>query len=220
MAPGIGKTSRPSTQGIQPQPNVSEAAKPGQVQGPGPTQTPKGGPTVSTDQYGSARGPGANPTAGPSLQVPDKLNRSSQSGAAEDRAVTLPEDTIKAADQKVVDRTTKQIEDLVKKGDDKSLKNAVDKLFDLKEPELAATLQRLHESGALKDLIKGSNDDNNARLQNTVNGHGSADSKKILAGDERVAMREIAEGFGIIDLLKKEKSDPNKDPTGGWLGGR
>jgi hypothetical protein len=217
MAPGIGPTRRPTTTSIPSQTNVSGASGPGVAQAPGQAQAPKGGPSVSTDQYGSAKGPGANPTAGPSLQVPDKLNRSSQR-APVDSDVHLPADSIKAANQKIVDQTSKEVSELVKKGDPQSQKAAVDKLFMLKEPELAATLQKLKDSGDLKKLYNDSGKDNQARLLNTVLGHGSEESKKTF-GDgikmTRQEMLDMARNFGGLAKAMEEqnKSSP---PAQDW----
>jgi hypothetical protein len=83
---GLGKPARPSLQNIQPQPNVSEAAKPSQVQGPDPAQASKGGRAISTDQYGAAKDAGGGARPGSSLQAPDTLRRTPRNDRVEEQA--------------------------------------------------------------------------------------------------------------------------------------
>jgi hypothetical protein len=224
---GIAPVSgRPSSTSIQANPGVSETARSAPAQGAAPAQEARGTPAASGDQYSTARAPGAGSGASSSTDVPDTLRRGGSgrestenaSSFGTQNALTMPADTIKAANQKVVDEATSKVQDLVKKGDPASLKAAVDKLFTLKEPELAGTLQKLKDSGDLKKLYNESSDGNKARLSNTVMGHGSEESKKTFGDGIKKTRQEIldeARNFGGL-AKKMEEQNKNSPPTQEW----
>jgi hypothetical protein len=104
MGGGIGKVGRQSP-GVSANQGTSAATQTKPAQTTVTAQEAKGGPAVSTDQYGKAKGTGAGQPSS-TTQAPDTLKRSPRGESAQ---VNLPEDTIKASAKPRVDPMKVQV---------------------------------------------------------------------------------------------------------------